>query len=276
MLALLTLRKALRSGLVVLILCLGPQGAHAAALVLVHGYLCDGDIWYDSGITGALERAGWQDGGRLKYVSGIARLTGVRPYGGRKVFYTVNLPSEAPLLQQSSLLTEYLHIVQRDHKGEELVLVGHSAGGLVARLTMVQHPEIKVTALITIAAPNLGTDSAEIGLMAEASPLGMFAPLLGIDTLSKSRRLYTDLVRERPGTLLYWLNHQRHPDARYISIVRDDSVSLGDFIVPAYSQDMDNVYALRGRVQTVSAPGEHALGPADGRLLVRLIKQVVG
>jgi triacylglycerol lipase len=141
---------------------------------------------------------------------------------------------------------------------------------------MVQHPEIKVTALITIAAPNLGTDSAEIGLMAEASPLGMFAPLLGIDTLSKSRRLYADLVRERPGTLLYWLNHQRHPDARYISIVRDDSVSLGDFIVPAYSQDMDNVYALRGRVQTVSAPGEHALGPADGRLLVRLIKQVVG
>jgi len=42
MLALSPARKALR--LALLILCLGPQGAFAAALVLVHGYLCDGDV----------------------------------------------------------------------------------------------------------------------------------------------------------------------------------------------------------------------------------------
>jgi triacylglycerol lipase len=262
-------------GLAALFLLAGPVLARAEALVLIHGYLGDGDLWYTAGVASSLEEAGWHDGGHLRTQSGTIAATGGHPGSYAREFFAVDLPAEAPLLVQSARLADYLRFVRRFHKKDRMVLVGHSAGGVVARLTMVQHPTITVSALITIATPHLGTDSAELGAMASASPLGLFAPLMGVDILNKSRGLYADLVKERPGTVLFWLNRQPHPNATYISVVRkSEDISLGEFIVPAYSQDMAHVYALRGKTRTVSAPGEHALSSADGALLVRLLKEL--
>ncbi len=248
---------------------LGATRVEGAVAVLIPGYLGDAATWRDAGITAALVSAGWRDGGMLAG----QRAGSARPQPGN-VFYIADAPSEAPLLYQAQLLHDSLEQLYRNGAQEPLILIGHSAGGVVARLFMVQYGQPKVRALITIASPHLGTETAELGLMTSLSPLGFFAPLVGAGTLNKSRALYADLAPERPGDLLYWLNRQAHPDSRYISVVRTDKTFLANLIVSAQSQDMNNVYALRGRAQTVTTSDGHGLDRKDGPLLVGLLKKV--
>lgn len=174
---------------------------------------------------------------------------------------------------QLRYLEQYLNFIQKQHPYESLILSGHSAGGVLARLYMVRHPDTPIGALITFASPHLGTDRAEIGAMAGNSPLGWVAPLLGGATLNRSQGLYQDLVRERPGSLLFWLNRQEHPSSRYISIVREDEglLGFGDLLVPAWSQDMNQVVALRGRASKIVTPSGHGLSEQDGELLLRIL-----
>jgi hypothetical protein len=88
----------------------------------------------------------------------------------------------------------------------------------------------------------------------------------------RSRSLYVDLVRPRPGSLLFWLNNEPHPDIQYFSIVRgNDAVQSGDYVVPGYSQDMNNVPVLRGKSSRISIPREHGLDVLDGNVIVTLL-----
>lgn len=249
-------------------------GAPADVLALVHGYLGDAAGWRSSGVLGALERAGWRNAGALRYRPGGAIKTGRVSRESQRVVYTLDLPSEAPLLYQADALKALLDRVYPSGRKDKLIIVGHSAGGVVARLFMVRYSQPKVYALITIASPHLGTDTAELGLMTSLSPLGFFAPFFGADTLNKSRGLYADLTRERRGTVLYWLNHQPHPNAHYISVVRSSQTLFGDMVVPTYSQDMNHVYALRGKAESVISSEGHGLERSDGTLLVRLLRKL--
>ena len=71
---------------------------------------------------------------------------------------------------------------------------------------------------------------------------------------------------------MYWLNAQPHPDIGYFSIVRSgDATGWGDVIVPTYSQDMNNIPALRGRASLVTVPARHGLVPHDGSVIANLI-----
>ncbi len=252
-----------------------PGVAAAEAMVLVQGYLGEDDPWRRSGVTTAIVRAGWQDGGQL-----MDGPDGVRRNGpaskGAKSFYTLALPTEAPLLVQARHLERYMAYVRARHEGESLYLVGHSAGGVLARIYMVQHPQVRISALVTIAAPHLGTGSAEVGLMAGQSPLGWVAPLMGAQSINRSQGLYYDLSREQPGNLLYWLNRQPHPKSRYVAVIHKGGglFGMGDLVVPEWSQDMNNVASLRGAVVTVPASGEHPLNPADGPLLMDLLRRL--
>ncbi len=254
---------------------LSPLAA-ADVLVLIHGYLGDSDTWYESGVADVLERAGWHDGGKVGLTpSGKAAFSAKALGRAPRRFYAVELPSEAPLRVQSRLLALELQAIHRRHPKERLILVGHSAGGVVARLTMVEHPDIPVHALITIASPHLGTSRAEMALTGTMSPLGFIAPFMGAGKLTLSQGLFADLIRERPGTLLYWLNRQRHPKALYISIVRKKGGILsGDIIVPPYSQDMNNVPALKGKAETIVTEGGHGLRREDGEILIRLLESL--
>jgi hypothetical protein len=72
----------------------------------------------------------------------------------------------------------------------------------------------------------LGTKSAEIGAMVGDSPLGWLAPLIGGSKLNRSQNPYYDVVRERPGSLLFWLNRQERPSSIYVSIVRNDDLLM--------------------------------------------------
>ncbi len=250
-------------------------GTQAAVLVLVPGYLGDGGSWRESGVTTVLGGAGWADGGHLGMGPRGVLVRGRSPASPRTL-YTLSLPTEAPLLMQARYLTAYLDVLHKRHPDETLLLAGHSAGGVVARLGMVQNPESAVAVLITLASPHLGTQSAELGAMAGQSPLAFMAPMLGGNTLNRSQGLYRDLARERPNSLLYWLNRQQHPHAVYVSIVRkDDSLlGLGDMVVPDWSQDMNNVQALRGRSRTLQVAGGHELEGSDGALLARILSRL--
>ena len=265
----------LRYSFVLALFTLLPGLAAAEAMVLVQGYLGEDAPWRRSGVASAIVRAGWQDGGHL-----MDGPQGVRRNGpgskAAKSFYTLALPTEAPLLVQARYLERYMTYLQVRHEGESISLVGHSAGGVVARLYMVQHPKVRISALITIASPHLGTGTAEAGLMASQSPLGWVAPFMGAQSINRSQGLYHDLSRENPGNILYWLNRQPHPKSRYVAVVHKDGgfFGMGDFIVPEWSQNMNNVASLRGAVVTVPVSGEHQLNAGDGALLMDLLHRL--
>lgn len=248
--------------------------ACAENMVLLQGYLGGSQNWHDSGVTAVLKKHGWQNGGHL-YINGPGITLGAADSGGSRRFFTLDLATEAPLLYQLKQLEGYLDFLRTRYPGAVQILVGHSAGGVLGRLYMVQHPKSNIAALITIASPHRGTESAELGLIAGQSPLSWMGSMLGINTLARSLGLFHDLARENPNNLLGWLNHQPHPPAMYVSIVRsedNETFGFGDVIVPAWSQDMNQVYALRGRALTISVPGAHGLKYEDGQLLLRILK----
>jgi pimeloyl-ACP methyl ester carboxylesterase len=256
---------------------LAPLGARADVLVLVHGYLGDASSWDRSGITNILQQHGWARAGI--FTAGPAGVQMIPAPGQQSArnFYSVDLPSEAPILIQVYQLNEILASIERTHAGEPVTLVGHSAGGVVARAALVRGGARNVNALITIASPHLGTDRAEDALDATdiPFPISLVTDFIGgesYDTAMRSRSLYVDLVRPLPGSLLYWLNVQPHPDIEYFSVVRAD-FGPGDYIVPAYSQDMNNVPALHGRSSLVTIPVHHGLEPLDGAVIVNLLAE---
>ena len=266
--------------LVVLVTGLFSLAARADVLVLVHGYLSGAQSWDGSGVPQVLQRHGWQRAG--VYAAGPAGIQLIPAPGmqAERKFYAVDLPSEAPVLVQVHQLREILGAISRQHGGEPVVLVGHSAGGVVARTALVRGDATNVKALITIASPHLGTVRAEQALDATdiPFPFSLVTDLLGgeaYDTAMRSRSLYVDLVRPQPGTLLFWLNAQPHPDIEYFSIVRGPSpAGYGDYIVPTYSQDMNNIPALHGRSSLVNIPAHHGLEPVDGSVIVNLLSDL--
>lgn len=270
----------MKKGLIaVLLMALGLLSlpARADVVVLIHGYLGDARNWDESGITGILQQHGWQRAG--VYEAGPAGVQ-LFPAPGRtaqRKYYLADLPSSAPVLVQVYQLQQILRGIDTTHPGEPVVLVGHSAGGVVARTALVRGDNKHVKSLITIASPHLGTVRAEQALDATDIPwpLSIIPDILAGDTYDiarHSRSLYVDLVRPRPGTLLYWLNAQPHPDIDYFSIVRgEDAEGWGDVVVPSYSQDMNNVPVLRGRSSLITVKANHGLGPRDGSIIAELI-----
>ncbi len=259
--------------LAMLFLLTSGAAALADSLVLVQGYLGDAGSWRLSGVTAALNAAGWRDGGHLGLgPRGVFR----QGYGAqaKQRFYTIDLPTEAPVQAQAGMLGRYLDYIAARHKGEKTYIAGHSAGGVVARYHLVRAGAARleaeaVTALITIASPHLGTDAAETGLAVGQSPLSMFTPLFGGSTINRSQQLYSELVRERPGSMLGWLNRQPHPTIGYYSIVRRGNPGE---IVPQWSQDMNHVVALRGRSKLLLTPPGHGLRADDGRLIANILR----
>jgi pimeloyl-ACP methyl ester carboxylesterase len=249
--------------------------ARADVAMLIPGYLSSPGDWRSSGVVAALEAAGWRDGGDLRWGPQGLLAPGERAPAARTL-YTVSLPTEAPLALQARVLAGYVAAIGARHAGEGMTLVGHSAGGVVARLFMVQNPRSGVGALITIASPHLGTETAEIGALLGRTPLAWFAPLLGAETLNRSQGLYQDLSRENSGGILFWLNRQPHPQARYVAIVRaaDSLLGLGDLVVPSWSQDLNNVLVLRGRATRILVENGHGLSADDGPVLVRVLEHL--
>jgi pimeloyl-ACP methyl ester carboxylesterase len=242
--------------------------ASAQIAVMVPGYQGNGDDFRSSGVTAQLRESGFGDAGRA--------LAG--PYGprfqrpavsGERQFYTLSLPTDQPIPWQARWLETAVEAITTRHPEQELVLVGHSAGGVVARFLLVTGEMDVVNMLVTISSPHSGSELSELGRSVGqalgATPMGMATPFLGLDDLQRSQGLLSDLERPRPGNLLAWLNMQPHPEIRYVSIIRP-----GDRIVAPTSQDMNGVPALAGRSAVREIDGGHSLDPAIGRVLVEM------
>ena len=254
-----------------LVIGIGVNAAHADTLLLVQGYHGNAGSWRQSGITKVLELDGWRDAGHLYTTpTGASEWSRGKIKGNR--YYTIDLPTEAPIPVQADYLASYIKLISAN--GEKLILAGHSAGGVVARTTLVTYPKLKVDKLITIASPNHGTELAETGLAVADSPVGFFAPMMGAGSLNRSRNLYRDLVRERPGTFLNWLNTRKHPDLKYVAVVRASlNGKVGDNVVPGWSQSLDGVVGLKKHnVKTLVAPGPHELTIADGTTILWVMR----
>lgn len=245
----------------------------ADVLVLIHGYMSNAGTWEYSGVNAGLRQAGWHQ---------ASLPVNDRSTAGTKTFYTVELPSLAPVGIQTSWLKAAVDGIVQRHPDEDVTLVGHSAGGVVARHMLIQYGKGNVTRLITIASPHLGTDKA-IDAVNATDDSGMFGFIkewfvrneVGdalYDTVQHSRAVLLDLSPPFPGSFLYWLNNQSHPDIEYVSIVRTSGFNFaGDLLVPPVSQDMNRIPALRGKSRVLVTLQGHQLNPADGKLLVDMM-----
>lgn len=249
------------------------QVARADVAVLVHGYMSDAGTWYFNGIDAHLRHAGWRNG---------AENTGEAAASNTHTYYTIQLPSLAPAIVQSDWLHSTVESIRKAHPREKITLVGHSAGGVVSRLMLVRHGSTGIEHLITLAAPHLGTERAIQALDAtdNSGLFGMFKEWLVRDavgngtyeTVRHSRAILMDLAPPRPGSMLYWLNSQPHPEITYTSVVRTGGYAVpGDMLVPSFSQDMNQVPVLRGKSEVILSAQGHELSPMDGRLIVELL-----
>ncbi len=254
----------------------------AAVTVLIHGFLGSDRSWLESGVIEQLHLRGYE--WRGSYSLSPAGVV-FRPIGstqGQKPVYTVNLPSTAPVRLQADWLAAYLRDLRARHPTEPITLVGHSAGGVVARAALVLNGVEGVTRLITIAAPHLGTWRSLQALEALDENDLFFIPIGRVKrwlvkrrlggwlyyTLKASRGVLYDLRPAVPGSFLFWLNRLPHPEIDYVSLIRRGTFYMpGDRLVPPFSQDMRLVPAIGERARSYTTPEGHLLSSYDGAVL---------
>jgi pimeloyl-ACP methyl ester carboxylesterase len=258
-----------------------PLAASADTVLLLHGYLGTSYEWQRSGIVQQLDSASWKDAGVLainndrviaqKEKTSKEKANKEKTKSSRRV-YSAQLASVQSIDTQAEQLDQYIKYVRHGHPGEQIILVGHSAGGVVARLYMVKNPSDDLSALVTIASPHLGTKNAEYAQTISENILVWVEGVPGVEKLYRSQGLFFDLIPDRSDNLIAWLNVQEHPLARYYSIIREETDdAMQDFIVPSWSQDMNKVHALRGRSETYTLKSMHSLSAKDGEILKTIL-----
>jgi len=263
-------------------LLLIPTFVKADVLVLVHGWASTPETWGVSGVQSVLAKKGWKDAGILPYPSRIASNHTNINNGNGKIYYRIHLPSHAPIAIQSTVLLNAVKTIKGKHSGDRIFLAAHSAGGLAARLMLLNPDAPKISKLITIATPNLGTSRAVQGLdYAESKPF--FCPGPGIDFLKTaaggdkyryvkySRPAIVDMLPAQYGGFIHWLNSQPHPAIQYYSIVKIADGYPGDEMVSAVSQNLANVKMITSKVVTIDTRSGHALNPQDGYILESIL-----
>ena len=163
-----------------------PVCASAQTLVMIPGFQSQGIDWRSSQVAAALQERGWVDGGNFtltrKGMLNPVQLS-QRP---NKVFYTVDLVTEAKIADQASILQDYLAEIY-GRRAESLTLVGHSAGGVVARHWLVALNKVPVDTLVSIASPHLGTPLAGLSsVLAESPDIVNLAQALGLGSLAEA------------------------------------------------------------------------------------------
>ena len=248
-----------------------PCLSHADTVLLVHGYLGSTSEWQRSSIIQQLDSEGWFDGGKLELKKDRVVASKNKLSSTRRA-YSVKLDSEKSIDAQAEQLDQYIKFVRHLHPQQHFILVGHSAGGVVARFYMVKHQSNDLRALVTIASPHLGTQNAEYAQTISENISPWVEGVPGIEKLYHSQGLFFDLIPNRSDNLIAWLNVQEHPPARYYSIVREQTDdAIQDFIVPSWSQDMNEVFALRGRSDTYKIKSLHSLTFRDGKILKEIL-----
>ena len=244
---------------------------HADTVLLLHGYLGSSHEWQRAGIVKQLDSAGWQNAGVLSFEDDRV-VVDKQYHSSIRRAYSAELASVQSIDTQAIQLERYIEFIRHKHADEQIILVGHSAGGVVARLYMVKYTSDDIGALITIASPHLGTKNAEYAQAISENLLVWVEGIPGMGKLYRSQGLFFDLIPNRSDNLIGWLNYQEHPQARYYSIVRNETDgAIQDFIVPSWSQDMNEVFALRGRSKSYTVDSMHSLTSKDADILMIIL-----
>jgi pimeloyl-ACP methyl ester carboxylesterase len=123
----------------------GTRSRNGQVIVLVHGFVCNAGMW--SGVRRALRGAGW------------ARVHAVT----LEPFY-LSMPSSLAAFEAK------LRRILAAEQAHEAVLIGHSMGGVLARVFQRKHPDL-VRAAVSIGAPHAGTDLARLVSTIHTGPL---------------------------------------------------------------------------------------------------------
>jgi len=129
------------------------SGAESAPVVLlVHGYGCSRGVWW--WWRRRLEAAG-------------------------HVVATVSLnPPWADIDALSGVLAARIREVQAATGAQEMLLIGHSMGGLVSRAYLKDNPDARVPLLMTLATPHRGSALARLGIGRNARQMEPASPFL--------------------------------------------------------------------------------------------------
>lgn len=256
-----------------------PTSVKADVLLLIHGYQGSVLSWEQSGVSPVLQQFGWKRAGVLLGAPGGLIPIALHWQDAENKVINLQLNSEAPLIVQSNVTTAAIRWINDRYPAEKIIIVGHSLGGVVARLALVRAGAPNVKTLITIASPHLGTAMAYRGLdeIDDPFPINKIKEFFGgpeYDMLKRSRGLLHDIVPEIPGKLLHWLNTRQHPPINYYSVVRSSvNGALGDKIVSGYSQDMANVRPIGKKSTRLIQGFTHWLSVLDGYALVNILEQ---
>ena len=113
-------------------------GTGRPPLLLIHGYSCSRAVWWY--LRKRLEAAGW-------------------------TVATINLePCYASIESYVEPVSRRIDEVLSVTGAKQLILIGHSMGGLVARAYLRRHGTAKVDRLVTLAAPHSGSELARIAI----------------------------------------------------------------------------------------------------------------
>lgn len=250
------------------------------SVIFIHGLVGNANSWAKQNIPNILSRDGWQIAGGAFYDYRYGIYLKEQAGIGDKNLFLLTIPSRASIRYQAKVVEDILERITELAPEDNLHLVGHSAGGVVARLIVVNRHFPQIKSLITIATPHFGTRRAEMALdlVDLPFPLNLMAETSGgreYDEFQDTKDLFRDLVRPRPGTFLHWLNWQPHPDINYYSIVRKQkSVVSQDFMVPSLSQNMALLPMLHNRTKTYFIGHSHFLNAKDGFALKRILRTV--
>ena len=122
-----------------------PRPRTGLVIVLVHGFVCNSGLWV--GMIRHLRAAGFTH------------------------VHTVDLDPLYRSMRKSLAQFEASlnKIMPLESSHEEVILIGHSMGGVLARVFQNRHPE-RVLAAISIGAPHAGTDLARLVSTVESGP----------------------------------------------------------------------------------------------------------
>ncbi len=257
-----------------------PLPIHVAyPILLIHGLGSSSDIWTDRELVRYFEDRGLTYGGVLKRRSDGDMSVVRSGKSGSADFFAIEISDkDASLRLWARDVDAAIDAILRATGAPRVVLVGHSAGGVAARLHVVDQGEGHRTArLVTIASPHRGSELATIALLPRqleelaATTEGVLGTgyaalastartlLSNIGPIDLEAPLLRDLAPEEYSDLLRDLNQRSHPTSLDYACV----VTIG-------RQEIDSLTSLLEEIQQLLA------GDPDSQLLARLNTTIMG